>query len=48
MSEAADLRARAEALGETLPPLLAEAEHLAAWRSAADAGPWWQFRTGPV
>ena len=49
---AGDLRARAETLGQTLPPLLAEAEHLAATvalgehgrRRAGMGDDFWQFR----
>ena len=52
MSEVSDLRARAEALGQTLPPLLAEAEHLAATvilgehgrRRAGMGDDFWQYR----
>ena len=52
MTEAADLRARAEALGGSLPPLLAEAEHLAATvllgehgrRRAGSGDDFWQYR----
>lgn len=52
MSLSADLRARAEALGQTLPPLLAEAEHLAATvalgehgrRRAGMGDDFWQYR----
>ena len=52
MSISADLRARAEALGQTLPPLLAEAEHLAATvvlgehgrRRAGMGDDFWQYR----
>lgn len=52
MTASADLRARAEALGSTLPPLLAEAEHLAQTvilgahgRRRAGAGDdFWQYR----
>jgi uncharacterized protein (DUF58 family) len=48
----ADLRARAEALGQSLPPLLAEAEHLAATvmfgehgrRRAGLGDEFWQYR----
>ncbi|MEO8242516.1 MAG: DUF58 domain-containing protein [bacterium] len=53
MSDGADLRARAEALGATLPPLLAEAEHLAATvllgehgrRRAGMGDDFWQYRS---
>ena len=52
MSGAADLRARAERLGQALPPLLAEAEHLAATvilgehgrRRAGMGDAFWQYR----
>lgn len=52
MSAAPDLRARAEALGQTLPPLLAEAEMLAATvmlgehgrRRAGLGDEFWQYR----
>ncbi|MFN6977904.1 MAG: DUF58 domain-containing protein, partial [Gemmobacter sp.] len=52
MSGAADLQARAEALGQALPPLLAEAEHLAATVILGDHGrrragmgdAFWQYR----
>ncbi|MCU0828436.1 MAG: DUF58 domain-containing protein, partial [Tabrizicola sp.] len=52
MSVAPDLRARAEALGQTLPPLLAEAEMLAATvmlgehgrRRAGLGDEFWQYR----
>ena len=52
MTLPADLRARAEALGQTLPPLLAEAEHLAATvalgehgrRRAGMGDDFWQYR----
>ncbi|MEO6298112.1 MAG: DUF58 domain-containing protein [Paracoccaceae bacterium] len=52
MTEVADLRARAEALGQTLPPLLAEAEHLATTvilgehgrRRAGMGDDFWQYR----
>ncbi|MBI1170974.1 DUF58 domain-containing protein [bacterium] len=52
MTLSADLRARAEALGQTLPPLLAEAEHLAATvalgehgrRRAGMGDDFWQYR----
>lgn len=52
MSEAADLRARAEALGASLPALLAEADHLAATvllgehgrRRAGTGDDFWQYR----
>ncbi len=52
MTETTDLRARAEALGGTLPPLLAEAEHLAATvllgehgrRRAGTGDDFWQYR----
>ena len=52
MSESSDLRARAEALGQTLPPLLAEAEHLASTvilgehgrRRAGMGDDFWQYR----
>ena len=52
MTISADLRARAEALGQTLPPLLAEAEHLAATvalgehgrRRAGMGDDFWQYR----
>ena len=52
LSDTADLRARAEALGATLPPLLAEAEHLAATvllgehgrRRAGTGDDFWQYR----
>lgn len=52
MSGPADLRARAEALGQTLPPLLAAAEHLAATvalgehgrRRAGIGDNFWQYR----
>jgi uncharacterized protein (DUF58 family) len=48
----ADLRARSEALGQSLPPLLAEAEHLAATvmlgehgrRRAGQGDEFWQYR----
>ncbi len=52
MSSIAPLRARAEALGAALPPLLAEAQHLAASvmpgehgrRQAGSGDAFWQFR----
>ena len=52
MTMSADLRARAEALGQALPPLLAEAEHLAATvllgehgrRRAGMGDDFWQYR----
>ena len=52
MTEAANLRARAEVLGQSLPPLLAEAEHLAATvllgehgrRRAGMGDDFWQYR----
>ncbi len=52
MTAATDLRARAEALGSTLPPLLAEAEHLAQTvilgahgrRRAGVGDDFWQYR----
>jgi uncharacterized protein (DUF58 family) len=52
VSLSADLRARAEALGQSLPPLLAEAEHLAATvalgehgrRRAGMGDDFWQYR----
>ncbi len=52
MTISADLRARAEALGQTLPPLLAEAEHLAATVALGEHGrrrvgmgdDFWQYR----
>ncbi len=52
MTVSADLRARAEALGQTLPPLLAEAEHLASTvalgehgrRRAGMGDDFWQYR----
>ena len=52
MAELADLRARAEVLGSTLPPLLAEAEHLAATvilgehgrRRSGTGDDFWQYR----
>jgi uncharacterized protein (DUF58 family) len=52
VTEAADLRARAEALGGALPPLLAEAEHLAATvllgehgrRRSGTGDDFWQYR----
>ena len=52
MTETADLRARAESLGATLPPLLAEAEHLAATvllgehgrRRSGTGDDFWQYR----
>ncbi len=52
MTISADLRARAEALGQTLPPLLAEAEHLASTvalgehgrRRAGMGDDFWQYR----
>lgn len=52
MTVSADLRAQAEALGQTLPPLLAEAEHLAATvalgehgrRRAGMGDDFWQYR----
>ena len=52
MSEVSDLRARAEALGQSLPALLAEAEHLAATvmlgehgrRRAGMGDDFWQYR----
>lgn len=52
MTLPADLRARAEALGHSLPPLLAEAEHLAATvalgehgrRRAGMGDDFWQYR----
>ena len=52
MTENADLRARAETLGATLPPLLAEADHLAATvllgehgrRRAGTGDDFWQYR----
>ena len=48
----ADLRAQAEALGATLPPLLAQAEHLAATVALGEHGrkragmgdDFWQYR----
>lgn len=53
MTPATDLRARAEALGSTLPPLLAEAEHLAQTvilgahgrRRAGTGDDFWQYRS---
>jgi len=47
-----DLRARAETLGQSLPALLAEAEHLAATLMLGEHGRWragqgdefWQYR----
>lgn len=52
MTETADLRARAEALGQSLPPLLAEAELLASTimmgehgrRRAGQGDEFWQYR----
>lgn len=52
MTSAADLRTQAEQLGQTLPPLLAEAEHLAATvllgehgrRRAGSGDDFWQYR----
>ncbi len=52
MTEAGNLRARAEVLGQSLPPLLAEAEHLAATvllgehgrRRAGMGDDFWQYR----
>ena len=52
LTPSADLRARAEALGGSLPPLLAEAEHLAATvllgehgrRRAGSGDDFWQYR----
>lgn len=52
MTPSTDLRARAEALGSTLPPLLAEAEHLAQTvilgahgrRRAGTGDDFWQYR----
>ena len=52
MTVSADLRAQAEALGQTLPPLLAEAEHLASTvalgehgrRRAGMGDDFWQYR----
>ena len=52
MTETTDLRARAEALGSALPPLLAEAEHLAATvllgehgrRRSGTGDDFWQYR----
>ena len=52
MSALSDLRARAEALGQSLPPLLAEAEHLASTvilgehgrRRAGMGDDFWQYR----
>ena len=52
MTLAPDLRARAEALGQTLPPLLAAAEHLAATVTLGEHGrrrpgmgdDFWQYR----
>ena len=56
MTVSADLRARAEALGQTLPPLLAEAEHLASTvalgehgrRRAGMGDDFWQYRAARV
>ena len=55
MSLSPDLRARAETLGQSLPALLAEAEHLAATlmlgehgrRRAGQGDEFWQYRAGP-